>query len=262
MAYSHIIFELENDIATVSFDRPEALNAVNSLTLIEFSDVLDRLEQDSNIRAVIITGTGDKAFVAGADIAEMALLEVLELRAFSAKAHDLLFRLEQLPIPVIACVNGYALGGGSEIALACDFIYASENARIGQPEVTLGLIPGWGGTQRLARLVGKAMAKELCLTGRMISAVEAKEMGIVNYVFPQETLREETLKTARKIASMGRMTVRAVKQCIDRGFDTDLRTGCTLEAEAFGYCAATPDGKEGMQAFLEKRKPEFTGKLV
>ena len=262
MAYENIIFVVEKDIATISFNRPEALNAVNSPTLIEFSDILDRLEHDDDVRAVIITGSGNKAFVAGADIAEMAHLSPLELRAFSAKAHDLLFRLENLPIPVIACVNGYALGGGSEIALACDFIYASENARIGQPEVTLGLIPGWGGTQRLSRLVGKSMAKELCLTGRVIDAVEAKELGIVNHVFPQETLMDETLKTARKISAMGRITVRAVKQCIDRGFDIDLKTGCALETDAFGYCAATPDGQEGMQAFLEKRNPDFTGKLL
>ncbi len=262
MAYENIVFEVERDIATISFNRPEALNAVNSATLNEFSDVLDKLERDDAVRVVIITGSGNKSFVAGADISEMAYLSPLELRAFSAKAHDLFFRLENLPVPVIACVNGYALGGGSEIALACDFIYASENARIGQPEVTLGLIPGWGGTQRLSRLVGKAMAKELCLTGRVMDAVEAKELGIVNHVFPQETLMEETLKTAHKIASMGRITVRAVKQCVDRGFDIDLRTACALETDAFGYCAATPDGQEGMKAFLEKRKPEFTGKLI
>jgi enoyl-CoA hydratase len=148
------------------------------------------------------------------------------------------------------------------MALACDFIYASENARFGQPEINLGIIPGFGGTQRLSRLVGKGLAKELCLTGVMISAQEAKEIGLVNKVFPPEKLWEETLKTANLIASKGRVSARAVKQCIDRGFDTDLRRGCQMEADSFGLCMASPDAKEGMSAFLEKRKPEFKGELI
>ncbi len=262
MAYENIIFEKADAVATIKFNRPKALNAIDPTTLAEFSDALATIEKDDSVRALIITGEGDKAFVAGADISVMVNLTPLELRAFSANAHELLFRLEKLPIPVIACVNGYALGGGSEIALACDFIYASDAAKIGQPEITLGLIPGWGGTQRLSRLVGKALAKEMCLTGEMIDAQRAKELGIVNKVFAAKDLQNETMKTAKKMASMGRVATRAVKSCVDRGFDVDLRTACLIESDAFGYCAATPDGKEGMSAFLEKRKPEFTGKLI
>jgi enoyl-CoA hydratase len=262
MTYKNIIFEKDGAIAVIKFNRPKVMNAVNSQTMAEFSDAVEKVEQDNAIRCLIITGEGDKAFVAGADISEMANLGPLDLRAYSLKGHELLFRLEKLPIPVIACVNGYALGGGSEFALACDFIYASDNAKFGQPEITLGLIPGWGGTQRFSRLVGKALAKEFCLTGDLISAQEAKEMGMVNKVFSQESLWKETMKTAKKMATMGRVSTKAIKQCVDKGSDVDLRTACHMEADAFGYCVATPDGKEGMSAFLEKRKPEFKGELA
>jgi enoyl-CoA hydratase len=163
---------------------------------------------------------------------------------------------------VIACVNGFALGGGIEIAMASDFVYASENAKFGQPEINLGIIPGFGGTQRLPRLVGKAMAKEMCMTGMMISARDAKEMGLVNKVLSPETLWEETLKTAKVLASKGKVSLRAAKQCIDAGFDQDLPTGCRLESDAFGLCMSSPDAREGMTAFLEKRKPEFKGELI
>jgi len=189
----------------------------------------------------------------------MVNLGPLEGRKFSREGQSLLLRLEKLPIPVIACVNGFALGGGTEISMACDFIYASETAKFGQPEINLGIIPGFGGTQRLSRLVGKAMAKELCMSGAMINATEAKEIGLVNKVFPPENLWEETMKTARLLASKGRVSMRGVKHCIDRGFDVDLTSGCFLEADAFAMCMASPDGKEGMSAFLEKRKPEFKG---
>ena len=200
--------------------------------------------------------------MAGADIAYMVNLSPLEARRFSLVGHDIGTRLENLPIPVIACVNGFALGGGTEMALACDFIYASENAKFGQPEINLGIIPGFGGTQRLPRLVGKGVAKELCMTGVMITAREAKEIGLVNKVFPPDKLWEETMKTANLIASKGKVSLRAVKQCVDRGYDTDLRRGCQIEADAFGLCMASADAKEGMSAFLEKRKPDFNGELV
>jgi enoyl-CoA hydratase len=262
MSYQTIIFEEQGSVAVIRFNRPKALNAINPEVLAEMSDALDKIESDSSLKVLVLTGEGDKAFIAGADISHMVNLSALEARQFSIKGHDLGVRLENLPIPVIACVNGFALGGGTEMALACDFIYASETAKFGQPEINLGIIPGFGGTQRLSRLVGKGMAKELCLTGVMINAREAKEIGLVNKVFPQEKLWEETLKTANLIASKGRVSVRAVKQCIDRGFDTDLRRGCQMEADAFGLCMASPDGKEGMSAFLEKRKPEFKGDLV
>ncbi|MBN2032972.1 MAG: enoyl-CoA hydratase/isomerase family protein [Deltaproteobacteria bacterium] len=262
MSYQTIIFEKQGSVAIIKFNRPKALNAINPDVVAEMGDALDEIEKDGSLRVLILTGEGEKAFIAGADIAHMVNLSPLEARRFSVEGHDLGFRLENLPIPVIASVNGFALGGGTEMAMACDFIYASENARFGQPEINLGIIPGFGGTQRLSRLVGKGAAKELCLTGVIISAQEAKSIGLVNKVFPPDKLWEETLKTANLIASKGRVSVRAVKQCIDRGFDTDLRRGCQMEADAFGLCMASPDGKEGMRAFLEKRKPELEGELI
>lgn len=261
MAYENILFSVEAPVAVVKFNRPKALNAINPAVLDDLSDALDKIEADPSIKVLILTGEGDRAFVAGADIAHMVKLSPLEGRIFSRKGQDLLLRLEALPIPVIACVNGFALGGGTEIALACDFIYASANAKFGQPEINLGIIPGFGGTQRLARLVGKGMAKELCLTGGMISAQEALRIGLVNKVLPPEQLWEETMKTAKVIASKGRVSVKAVKNCIHRGYDLDLRSGCYLEADAFALCMSSPDAREGMSAFLEKRKPEFKGGL-
>ena len=262
MSYENIIFEIEGDVAVIRFNRPKALNAINPGVLEEVGDALDKIEADSGVRVLVLTGEGEKAFVAGADIAYMVKLSPLEGREFSRGGHELLFRLENLPIPVIACVNGFALGGGTEIAMACDFIYASENAKFGQPEINLGVIPGFGGTQRLSRLVGKAMAKELCMTGMMISAQEAKEIGLVNRVFPHGKLWEETLKTANLMAGKGKVSLRAAKRCIDRGFDVDLTSGCYMEADAFALCKASPDANEGMSAFLEKRKPEFKGELT
>ncbi len=261
MTYENIILEKEGNVAVVKFNRPKALNAINLDVLLELGDVLDKIEADTSVRALVITGEGKRAFVAGADIAYMVELTPLQARNFSRRGQELFFRLEKLPIPVVACVNGFALGGGAEIAMACDFIYASENAKFGQPEINLGIIPGFGGTQRLSRLVGCAMAKELCMTGVVISAEYAKEIGLVNKVFPQEMLMEETMKTANVLASKGKVSMRSVKRCIDRGLALDVHTGCYLEADAFGICMASPDGKEGMSAFLEKRKPEFKGEL-
>jgi enoyl-CoA hydratase len=259
MAYENIIFKKDGNVAVIKFNRPKALNAINPDVLVEVNDALDSIESDPDTKVLILTGEGDKAFVAGADISHMVNLGPLEGRKFSREGQSLLLRLEKLPIPVMACVNGFALGGGTEISMACDFIYASETAKFGQPEINLGIIPGFGGTQRLSRLVGKAMAKELCMSGAMINATEAKEIGLVNKVFPPENLWEETMKTARLLASKGRVSMRGVKHCIDRGFDVDLTSGCFLEADAFAMCMASPDGKEGMSAFLEKRKPEFKG---
>jgi enoyl-CoA hydratase len=261
MAYENIIFERDGDVAIIKFNRPKALNAVNPDVLAEVKNALDTIESDPDTKVLILTGEGEKAFVAGADIAHMVNLSPLEGRKFSREGQNLLFRLEALPIPVIACVNGFALGGGTEISMACDFIYASETAKFGQPESNLGIIPGFGGTQRLSRLVGKAVAKELCMSGVIISAAEAKEIGLVNKVFPPEQLWEETMKTARLLASKGRVSMRGVKHSIDRGFDVTLQSGCYIEADAFAMCMASPDGKEGMAAFLEKRKPEFKGGL-
>jgi len=261
MTYETIIFEQQDEIAIIRFNRPKALNAINPTVIKEMSDALDKITADSSIRVLILTGEGDKAFVAGADIATMRDFTPLEGRAFSRQGQDLLLQLEALPIPVIACVNGFALGGGNEVAMACDFVYAAESAQFGQPEINLGIIPGFGGTQRLARLVGKSMAKELCMTGVMIGAQEARALGLVNKVFPKESLWDETLKIAKLLAAKGRVSLRAVKDTIDRGYDQDLRTGCYIEADAFGICMASADSHEGMGAFLEKRKPEFKGQL-
>jgi enoyl-CoA hydratase len=261
MAYENIIYETEGNVAVIRFNRPKALNAVNLDVVKDMQKALDEVEADPSIRVLILTGEGGKAFVAGADISLMVNLSPLQLRDFSVALHDLGFRMEALPIPVIACVNGFALGGGTEIAMACDFIYASEESKFGQPEINLGIIPGAGGTQRLPRLVGKGMAKELCMTGAIISAQEAKEIGLVNKVFPADKLWEETLKTAKIMASKGRFSLMAAKRCIDRGFNLELRAGCGLETDQFALCMASPDGREGMSAFLEKRKPEFKGGL-
>jgi len=261
MAYENIIYETEGNMAVIRFNRPKALNAVNMDVVKDLQKALSEVEANSSIRVLILTGAGDKAFVAGADISLMVNLTPLQLREFSVALHEVGFRMEALPIPVIACVNGFALGGGTEIAMACDFIYASEDAKFGQPEINLGIIPGAGGTQRLPRLVGKGMAKELCMTGAIISAQEAKTIGLVNKVFPADKLWEETLKTANVLASKGRFSLAAVKRCIDRGFNLDLRAACGLETDQFSLCMTSPDGREGMSAFLEKRKPDFKGGL-
>jgi len=262
MAYENIIFQTEGEVAVIKFNRPKALNALNPALMDEFGLALDQVKADTSIKVLILTGEGEKAFVAGADISYMVNLTPLQARNWSAKGHEIMVRLENLPIPVIACVNGFALGGGTEMAMACDFIYASESAKFGQPEINLGIIPGFGGTQNLPRLVGKAVAKEICMTGGMISAQEAKEIGLVNKVFPADKLWEETMKTAKLIATKGKAALRAIKQCIDRGFDVDRRSGGYMEVDAFGLCMSGPDAKEGMSAFLEKRKPVFKGELV
>jgi enoyl-CoA hydratase len=261
MAYETIILEKHGAVAVIKFNRPKALNAINPQVNADVHSALDEIEKDSSIRVVVLTGEGEKAFIAGADIGHMVKLSPLEARKFSEEGHALGFRFENFPLPIIACVNGFALGGGAEMAMACDFIYASETAKFGQPEINLGLIPGYGGTQRLSRLVGKARAKELCMVGGMLSAQEAKDIGLVNKVFPADKLWEETMKTAQLIASKGGVSLRAIKQCVDRGFDTDLRRGCQIESDAFGLCMCSPDAKEGMNAFLEKRKPSFKGEL-
>jgi len=261
MAYENIVFEKDGPVAIIKFNRPKALNAINPELLEEAHDALDNIEEDRSLKVLVITGEGEKAFVAGADIAHMVNLSPLEARDFSRTGQEFMARLEALHLPVIACVNGYALGGGTEIAMASDFIYASEKAKFGQPEINLGVIPGFGGTQRLPRLVGKARAKELCMTGGMIGAAEAKEIGLVNKVFPPERLWEETMKTAKNIASKGKVSLKAVKECVERGGNVDLTDGCLMESDNFGLCMASPDGKEGMTAFLEKREPRFKGEL-
>jgi len=262
MSYETIIYSKEENIAIIRFNRPKVLNAINPTVVAEMKDALEKVASDKSIKVLILTGEGDKAFVAGADIASMKDYTPLEGKFFSRQGQELLFQLESLSIPVIACVNGFALGGGTEISMACDFIYAADSAKFGQPEINLGVIPGFGGTQRLSRLVGKSMAKELCMTGVMISAQEAKDIGLVNKVFPKESLWEETMKVAKLLASKGKVSIRAVKESIERGCDQDLRTGCYMESDAFGMCMASADAREGMEAFLEKRKAKFKGELL
>ena len=261
MSYKNIIFEEKDLIATITFNRPKALNALSQELMGELNDILDSLANNKDVKVLILTGAGEKSFVAGADIAEITKLDVLSSRHFARLGQKIIGKLQKLPIPVICAINGFALGGGCEMALGCDFIYASENAMIGLPEITLGVIPGFGGTQRLSRLIGKNRAKEMVLTGGMITALEAKEIGLVNKVFPLETLMENVMKTAKKIAAKGRVSVRAAKEAINRGTDMDLENGCKLEVDSFAICFASVDSKEGTSAFLEKRKAEFKGKL-
>jgi len=258
MAYETIIFSKEDGVAIIRFNRPKALNAINSEVIRELSSAIEEIKADPAVRVLVLTGEGEKAFVAGADISHMVNLTPLEARDFALAGQRLLLDVEQLSIPVIACVNGFALGGGAEMAMACDFIYASEKAKFGQPEINLGLMPGFGGTQRLARLVGKARAKEICLTGAIMDAAEALRIGLVNKVFPAESLWDETMKTAEAMASRGAASTRSIKQVIDRGFNLELTTGCGLEADNFGLCFSSPAAVEGMTAFLEKRAPVFT----
>ncbi|MBR9980261.1 MAG: enoyl-CoA hydratase/isomerase family protein [Desulfatitalea sp.] len=262
MTYNHITVATEQDITTITFNRPKALNALNSALLEEFSRAVSAVAADEDIRVLVLTGAGDKAFVAGADITELARLDTLKAKVFINRGLSIINALTQLPIPVIAAVNGFALGGGLEIAMACDFIYASEKAAFGQPEIKLGLIPGYGGTQRLPRIIGVGQAKELLLTGKMIPAAEALRLGIVNKVVAPEALMDTVMATAKEMAAMGRVSLRAVKQAVDNGLNTDLATGLRIETDAFALCMASPDAKEGTSAFLEKRKAVFTGKLM
>ncbi|MCE5242245.1 MAG: enoyl-CoA hydratase/isomerase family protein [Desulfobacteraceae bacterium] len=261
MGYENIVFEVQSGIGVLTINRPRALNALNPQTFYEMSVLLERVREDARVRVLVLTGAGEKAFVAGADIKVFPSMTPLQGRQFAEKGQRVFSLMEELPIPVIACVNGFALGGGFEAALACDFIYASETARFGFPEVTLGLVPGFGGTQRLPRLIGRARAKELCMSAEMIDARRALEMGLVARVFPADRLFEETMKMAGVLTSRGPNALRSLKRVIDRGADGTFQTGCALEAEAFGNCFGSRDMKEGVSAFLEKRLPVFRGSL-
>src|SRR4030043_126123 len=260
MDYKNILLSFEGEIGILTMNRPKALNALNVETLRDIQMGIQEVRDHSELKILIVTGSGEKAFVAGADIAEMKGMNAIEALNFSSLGHLTMKMIQDFDRPVIAAVNGFALGGGTEIALACDFIYASENAKFGLPEVTLGVFPGFGGTQRLPRLIGKAKAKELILTGKIISAQEANQMGIVNRVFPLASLMEETKKVALQIAGNGAIGVRLAKMVVDAGFNMDLTEACTLESYAFSFGFTTEDQKEGMTAFVEKRKPNFKGK--
>ncbi len=259
MAYANLIFELDEGVALVTFNRPKVLNALDAATIEELADAVGRIESDRAVRAVILTGAGDKAFVAGADIGAMAAMTPLEARRFAERGHGVLARLEALPIPTLAAVNGYALGGGCEVAMGCDLVYASEKARFGQPEVNLGIIPGFGGTQRLTRRVGIMRALELVMTGDAVDAAKAKEIGLALEVLPAAELLPFARAQARKIASRGPVAIAAAKRAVREGADADLRTANELERQAFAALFGTEDAREGMKAFTEKRAPRFTG---
>jgi enoyl-CoA hydratase len=259
MAYENLIWEVKDGIGLITMNRPKALNALNGRTIAELDACLAQVAQDAAVRALVITGAGDKAFVAGADIAEMNGLTAEQGRAFAAAGQRAFARLEALPIPTIAAVNGFALGGGGELALACDLVYASEKARFGQPEVNLGLLPSWGGTQRLFRRVGSMRALEMVLTGEMYDAARAKEMGLCLEVLPPDKLLDHALAKARVIASRGPVAVAAAKRVLRAGADLGLAQGLALEAEAFGLVFASEDMREGTKAFLEKRPAQWKG---
>ncbi len=259
--YENILCEVQDGVCTIKFNRPKVLNALNLALFQELADALEKVAADQNIRVLVLTGEGEKAFVAGADIGPMKDFTPLAARKFSQYGQGVFAMLEALPIPVIACVNGFALGGGNEVAMACDLVYAAETAKFGQPEINLGLIPGLGGTQRLPRLVGRNRALELCLTGRTIDAQEAWQIGLVNRVLPADRLWEETMKVARAVASKGRVAVRAIKSAIRKGVDRDIEVGCQLESDGLALCFSGQDAKEGIEAFMEKRKPSFKDTL-
>lgn len=260
MSYEFLEVLYDDGIATLTFNRPEALNALNNATLQELADALGKIRVNEEIRVLVLTGAGDKAFIAGADIKEIQQLTPLSARNFSHLGQTVIDELQQLPIPVIAAVNGYALGGGCEVALACDFIYAAETATFGLPEINLGIIPGFGGTQRLSRLIGANMARELIFTGKYISAADARETGLVNLCLPSDRLMAGTYEVARQIAKKGRASLRAAKDAIRQGLNCDLHTGLEIERDAFALCLSSPDAREGTTAFLEKRKAEFSSR--
>ena len=248
-----INYEQDGIVGIITINRPEALNALNSAVLDELNGCLDSI--DTNVvRAVVLTGAGNKSFVAGADIGEMSKLSQIDGEAFGKKGNDVFRKIETFPIPVIAAVNGFALGGGCEIAMSCDIRICSDNAMFGQPEVGLGITPGFGGTQRLARLVGVGMAKQLIYTARNIKADEALRIGLVNAVYPQEELLGVAKKMAVNIAQNAPIAVRACKKAINEGLDAKMDDAIVIEEKLFGSCFATHDQIEGMNAFLEKRK--------
>ncbi len=248
-----VLYEENGAIGTITINRPKALNALCSQVLDELNAVLDSIDLEK-IRCLIVTGSGEKSFVAGADIAEMSTLTKAEGEAFGKKGNDVFRKLETFPIPTIAAVNGYALGGGCELSMACDIRLCNENAVFGQPEVGLGITPGFGGTQRLARIVGKGRAAEMVLTARNIKAPDAFRIGLVNAVYPAAELMNEAVKMASRIAGNAPIAVRASKKAIVTGLDQPMDEAIVTEEKLFGSCFETADQKEGMGAFLEKRK--------
>ena len=254
----NITVSTEKSIATITINRPDAMNALNKETLEELSKAITKLNATKSVKVAIITGAGEKAFIAGADIKQMKDLTPLQAKEFSELGHQVLFQIEHSRLPFIAAVNGYALGGGCELMMACDIIIVSENAVIGQPEINLGISPGFGGTQRLSRLVGTPKAKELLLTGKNLTAQDAHAIGLVNTVVPAENLLETVTKLASKIASKSAVQLQFIKELVNKGINLDIAHANALEISYFSSSFSTHDQKEGMTAFIEKRKPDFT----
>ena len=257
MSYNNLLYDKEDGIGIVTINRPESLNALNGEVCTELYKIFQEIEDDQDVRVIILTGSGERAFVAGADIAEMQPQSSLEISSFIDTGRKAFDRIYTLSKPVIAAINGFALGGGCELAMCCDLRIASENAKFGQPEINLGIIPGAGGTQRLARLVGMTRAKELIYTGDIIDADTAYAIGLVNKVVPHDSLMAEAKELAHKLLSKSSIALSLAKQAINNGADISLSSALDIEAQCFSRCFDTEDQKEGMKAFLEKRKPEF-----
>jgi len=260
MEFKYIIYEKTEGIATITLNRPEALNAFSREVADEVLQALEDVRNDENVRVVILTGAGEKAFSAGADIKAMKGMNALKARELSLMGERICTALENLEKPVIAAINGYALGGGLEVAMSCDMRIASENARVGQTEINIGLIPGWGGTQRLTRLVGATKAKELVYTGKIIDAKTAEQLGIVNMVVPADKFKETVKQFASELAQKAPVALKVAKALINKGAEISLDAAIALEREGFGVVASTEDLQEGVSAFTEKRKPTFKGK--
>jgi enoyl-CoA hydratase len=260
LGYRTILYKKESGVGTVCINRPQALNALNSEVFHDLYEVFNEINTDNEVKVIIITGAGDKAFVAGTDITEMKSRSSLEIRSFAMAARKANEAVYNLGKPVIAAISGFALGGGLELAMACDLRVCSENAKFGQPEINLGIIPGGGGTQRLTRLVGMTKAKELIFTGDMIDAQTALGIGFVNKVVPNGKVMDEAKALAQKILGKGAVALRMAKTVINNGANMDLNSALDFEAECFAMCFSTEDQKEGMNAFTEKRKPKFQGK--
>lgn len=257
--YSNIIYDQRDSIAYITVNRPTALNALNQRTLAELEQALEEARHDSSVRGIILTGAGDKAFIAGADIVEIASVTAVEAERFTRRGQSVMDTIESLGKPVIAAVNGYALGGGCEMAMACTMRLAVEAARFGQPEVRLGVIPGFGGTQRLPRLVGKGRALQLILTGEPITAAEAYRIGLVNELVPAEHLITRAEEILERIAANAPLAVRFSLEAVDQGLEAGTRAGLVVESALFAVCASSDDKHEGTTAFLQKRAPRFTG---
>jgi enoyl-CoA hydratase len=260
VSYQNILLEVAGGVATLTINRPDKLNALNGATLGELEQAFEHCRSSESVRALIVTGAGEKAFAAGADIKELAQMTPLSAKDLAYRGQQVLARVEHMGKPTVAMINGFALGGGLELALACNLRTASTSARMGLPEVSLGIIPGYGGTQRLGRIAGPAVAREWILTGEQYSAEEAHRVGVVNRVFPPAELRAGTMKLVETILSRGPIALRFAIEAINRGANIPQREGEILECDLFGLAASTEDMHEGMRAFLEKRKPDFKGR--